>query len=167
MNPICRFDLQDYLKLINDDKQAKQCWDVCHLVSVLQGLVNRDALGLYLDAIQNADDFWWNWMNSEGEWLEGVEVIELSTIDDLLEQFKSFYNGAVIYDPSVPATSNVASTIAGIENLLPIRYDNDPKSLYTQLITSGKIKPVKWLLNEDGTSIFTDADDPKSSKASA
>jgi hypothetical protein len=169
---IYRFDLQKYLQQpIQNENQAKKHWDIIHLVSVLQGLVNRDAPRLYLRAIQPADDFWWNWMSAHGEWLDGTEAIELGTIDELLEKFQSFYHGAVIYDPKVPATSNVASTIAGIENLLPIRYDTESDSLYMKLVGSGKIKPVKWLLNEDGTSIFTaevkDAHSMKSSKANA
>ncbi len=166
MDSICIFDLYEILQQpINDDMQARECWDICHLVSALQGLVNRDKARLYLKAIQPADNFWWDWLKSKGEWLENVKEIEITSIDDLLEQFKGFYNGAVIYDPNVPATSNVASTIAGIENLLPIRYDNAPESLYTKLIKSGKIKPVQWLLNKDGTSIFTDKNDLKSAKA--
>ena len=71
------------------------------------------------------------------------------------------------YDPAVPATSNVASTIAGVENLLPIRYDTDPDSLYTQLVSSGKLPAVRWLLHEDGTSLFTAETDSESAKANA
>jgi len=159
------FNLQDYLQRpINDDKLARECWDMVHLVSVLQGIVNRDTPRLYLRAIQPADDFWWDWMCAD--WLKSREVIDLTTIDELLDQFQSFYNGAVIYDPLVFATSNVASTIAGIENLLPVRYDTDQDSLFMQLIGSGKLKAVRWLLNEDGTSIFT-TENTGSAKANA
>lgn len=167
MGPISRFNLHYFLQPIGDDKQAKQCWDSVHLVSVLQGLVNRDAPRLYLRAIQPADDFWWNWMTAPGEWLDGVDVIEIQTLDMLLGQFRDFYHGAVIYDPNVTATSNIASTIAGIENLLPIRYDTDPDSLYMKLVGSGKIKAIKWLINENGTSIFTNKSDANSAKADA
>ena len=154
--PIYIFNLQSYLqKPINDNKSAKQCWDISHLVSALQGLVNRDEPRLYLRAIQPADDFWWNWMQEDGNWLSGRETVELTTLDKLLDQFKDFFNGAVIYDSSIPATSNIASTISGTENLLPIRYDIDSDSLYSQLIAAKKIKDKIWLLNKDGTSIFT------------
>lgn len=162
---IYRFNLQDYLQRpIKNDKSARECWDMVHLVSVLQGLVNRDVPRLYLRAIQPADDFWWNWMCAD--WLKDREAADLTTIDELLVHFQSFYNGAVIYDPLVPATSNVASTIAGVESLLPVRYDTDPDSLFMQLIRSGKIKAVRWLLNEDGTSMFT-AESTRSAKANA
>ena len=143
---IYRLNLQDYLQRpIKDDKSARECWDMVHLVSVLQGLVNRDTPRLYLRAIQPVDDFWWDWMCAD--WLKSREVIDLTTIDELLDQFQSFYNGAVIYDPLVFATSNVASTIAGIEKLLPVRYDTDQDSLFMQLIDSGRLKAVRWLLN--------------------
>lgn len=155
-SPIYIFDLQPYLqKPMNDIKSAKQCWDISHLVLALQGLVNRDEPRLYLKAIQPADDFWWNWMHEDGNWLNGTETVELKTLDDLLYQFSDFYNGVVIYDPFVPATSNIASTISGVENLLPIRYDINSDSLYSELVMSRKIDDVIWLLNENGTSIFT------------
>ena len=65
-------------------------------------------------------------------------------------------NGAVVYDPKVYATSNVASTVAGVENLLPIRFDPVPDSLYSQLVTGGPKLAVKvWLVNADGSSRFT------------
>ena len=154
--PVYQFDLEPYLQLdVSDPAAAKECWDTTHLVASLQGLVNRDDARLYLRAIQPADDYWWEWMCGDGEWLSGREVVHLKNLDALLEQFGGFYNGAVIYDPAVPATSNVASTIAGVENLLPVRYDPEPGSLYMNWVASGKLHAVLWLLNEDGTSLFT------------
>lgn len=151
-----RFDLRPHLhRDVSDARAARECWDTSHLVSALQGLVNRDAPRLYLRAIQPADDYWWDWMQRDGEWLNGREIVDLENIDALLEQFGNFFNGAVIHDPAVPATSNVASTIAGVENLLPIRYDTEPDSLYTKLVSSGRLQAVCWLLHEDGTSLFT------------
>jgi len=162
---IYRFNLQNYLqKPIDNDKSARECWDIVHLVSVLQGLVNRDMPMLYLRAIQPADDFWWDWMREN--WLKDREVTDLATIDELLDQFQSFHNGVIIYDPKVSATSNVASTIAGVENLLPVRYDTDQESLFMKLVGSGRLKAVRWLLKEDGTSIFT-TESTGSAKANA
>ena len=72
---IYRLNLQDYLQRpIKDDKSARECWDMVHLVSVLQGLVNRDVPRLYLRAIQPVDDFWWDWMCAD--WLKSREVME-------------------------------------------------------------------------------------------
>jgi hypothetical protein len=50
--------------------------------------------------------------------------------------------GVVLYDPTVPATSNVASTIAGVESLLPVAYrpNGGPATVYHQLVTSGVLK---------------------------
>ena len=48
------------------------------------------------------------------------------------------------------------TSVAGIENLVAIRYDETPGSLYDRLVLHGPKLPVKrWLLNPDGTSMFT------------
>ena len=61
----------------------------------------------------------------------------------------------MVYDEKVPATSAIASTIAGVENLLPIRYDLAPGSLYLRLMQGLKIPIRHRLINPDGTSLFT------------
>ena len=64
-------------------------------------------------------------------------------IESLVKIFADEINGVVLWDPDVPATSNVASTAAGAENLLPIPKNPSPDSLYQRLI-SGKINlPVR------------------------
>ena len=61
-----------------------------------------------------------------------------------------------MWDDRVPATSNVASTIAGCDNLLPLRYDPRDGSLYRQLTESEPHLEVKArLLNPDGSRLFT------------
>lgn len=80
----------------------------------------------------------------------------MAGIVETISYYKEKIDGVVIYDPNVPSTSNVASAIAGIENLIAIRYDTDPQSLYGQVVMNGPRLPVKVrLLNEDGTSSFT------------
>jgi hypothetical protein len=49
--------------------------------------------------------------------------------------------GLVVWDPTVPATSNVAATICSVEGYLPVRFDEDADSLYTWLTKKGvKVK---------------------------
>ena len=63
------------------------------------------------------------------------------------------YAGVVVYDSKVASTSNIASSVAGIENLIAVRYDISPNSLYTRLVLQGPKLAVKcWLVNKDGSS---------------
>ena len=94
-------------------------------------------------------------MTERNSWMAGAELVTLKSPEELLRRHKDCYKGAVIYDPAVAATSCVAATVAGAEDLLPVRYDPAPDSLYTRLVLSGTLKPVRWLLNRDGTSMFT------------
>ena len=54
-----------------------------------------------------------------------------------------------------PATSNLASTLAGIEDLLCLRYDTSAGSLYTELVTNGTLVVKRSFVNADGSSMFT------------
>ena len=162
-NPIIIFDLR-YANQIdrNDPAQVTMVWDHCHLAAALQGLVNRDAPRLYLRYVdsqhgdQNVDDYWLDQLSRPGQWLEGRPRVTVPSLVDLVTRFRLVIQGVVVYDPAVAATSNVASTVAGVESLLPIRYDPTPGSLYDQLVVKGPRLPVKvWLVKSDGTSLFT------------
>ena len=137
---------------------ARTEWDTIHLLSALQGLANRKAPRFYLFYCQefgvDTDQFWMNWARQEDPWLRQARFVPLSTVENALKQFRSDYKGLVVYDERVPATSSIASTIAGVENLLPIRYDLTPGSLYLRLMQL-KIPIRRRLINTDGTSLFT------------
>lgn len=160
--PIKLFDLGYTLKIdANNRAQVRRAWDHCHAVAALQGLVNRAGPTLYLRFIesqhggQNIDDFWLTELSRPGQWLHGRPVERIATIADLVREFRSCLRGLVVYDPNVAATSNVASTVAGAEALLPVRYDPQEGSLY-RLLTGELALPVRcWLVHPDGTSLFT------------
>lgn len=162
-NPIALYDLR-YTLRIDTNKQAevRMAWDHCHAVAALQGLANRCAPALYIRFIESqhgrgsVDDYWLAKLSAPAQWLAGRPVAPVADIVDLVERFRDTIDGAVVYDPNVWATSNVASTVAGVENLLPVRYDTSEGSLYRLLVTSGPRLPVKcWLVRPDGVSIFT------------
>jgi hypothetical protein len=161
--PIILYDLQ-YANAIDakDPRQLEMAWDHCHLVSALQGIVNRDAPRLYILSVEsnhrkiNIDQYWLDYLRKPGNWLAERPIRKVEGLVNLVRQFASEINGAVVYDPKVGASSNVASTVAGVENLLPIRFDTRPDSLYSQLVTGGPKLAVKvWLVNADGSSRFT------------
>lgn len=159
--PISLFDLGYTLKF--DPKNpvdVRQAWDHAHAVASLQGIVNRDSPKLYVFFVENEginiDRYWWEKYRKPGKWLNERDTIVYSHIVELVNAYKSDIKGAVVYDPKVAATSNLASAVAGVEDLIAIRYDTDVNSLYSQLVLHGPELPVKvWLLNKDGSSLFT------------
>ncbi|MBN1817449.1 MAG: hypothetical protein JW828_08810 [Sedimentisphaerales bacterium] len=162
--PIYLFDLRYAMRFNADDtSQAKMAWDHCHAVAALQGLVNRDAPRLYLLAIdsqhqrgQSVDQYWLDYLQAEDNWLHNRSTKTIQSVEDLIKTFRPYIQGVVVYDPKVAATSNVASTIAGTDHLLPVRYDTALDSLYSKLVLNGPKLPIKiWLLKPNGTSLFT------------
>ena len=136
--------------------QRRRLWDEMHLAASLQGLVNREAPRLYLRCLREPDDFWWRRVTEQGEWLAGRPVVTIHSLEELLSRFRSHYQGVVVWDERVPATSNLASTIAGCDRLLCVRYDEAPDSLYRKLVHGPHPLEVKVrLLSEDGSPLFT------------
>ncbi len=156
-DPIVLFDLTDLFKLdLNDERQRHRFWDETHLVTALEGLVNRDRPRLFIRCLKEQDDFWWEQMNQPGGWLAGRLIVRVGSLDELLARFRSFYHGAVVWDERVPSTANLASTVAGCDDLLPLRFDAGEDSLFHRLTEAHDAVPVKVrLLREDGSRLFT------------
>lgn len=159
--PIVYIDMRYTLKADYKDSMAViSVWDDLHTISALQGIVNRDKPRLYIEYIEtngrSIDAYWWNRYRSEGEWLYGRDTLRLQSVEEAVRYFQPLLKGVVAYDSNVASTSNVASSVAGVENLLPLRWDASPQSLYQRLI-SGKdaIEVQLWLVNTDGSSLFT------------
>ena len=139
--------------------EAHRAWDTVHLVSSLQGIVNRDAPRLFVRFMPDPDDFWWDYLRSEGQWLAGREVVTLDSWQEAVRRFAPYLRGAVVYDERVWATSNLASTIAGVEDRLCLRYDAAPDSVYAQALALGvpALRDALRLMAEDGGPMFTGA----------
>ncbi|ASS65798.1 MULTISPECIES: GxGYxYP domain-containing protein [unclassified Paenibacillus] len=83
--------------------------DVKLLLATLQGLVNRSEPRIYL--LESKEEGKFAWLNDldvpykvrDNEW-------------SLLDKFKSEVKGIVVYDPGVPDSINVATTLAGIKD---------------------------------------------------
>lgn len=144
---------------LKDSLQVLSLWDDIHAVSTLQGIVNRKAPRLYINYIKTSgieiDTYWWNKYRRKGEWLYGKDTVVYSNVVELVNAYKNFIKGVVVYDSKVASTSNVASAIAGIEDLIALRYDISPNSLYTRLVINGPKLEVKIrLIKENGESMF-------------
>ena len=145
---------------LSTPKGRNVAWDDVHVVSALQGIVNRDAPQLYVFFVDrdqlDIDKYWLNKYRRKGQWLYQKETVTYNTIEDLVSAYAGYIKGVVLYDERVPSTSNVASAIAGAEDLLPIRYDLDSESLYSRLVLGGpRLKVKRRLINEDGSVMFT------------
>ncbi|MGE5609401.1 MAG: hypothetical protein ACM359_09110 [Bacillota bacterium] len=118
-------DLTSLQKLnLKDPLQARRAWDTLHLVASVQGIVNRDSATLFVRFMPHPDDFWLAYLREPGNWLAGRPVIKLDTFQQLLRTFAPKLKGIVLYDEKVAATSNLASTIAGVEDRLCLRYQH-------------------------------------------
>ena len=173
-NPIVYVDMRHTLQgNYADSLQLLSVWDELHAVSTLQGIVNRRQPQLYIEYVENGgrsiDAYWWQMYRKPGEWLSGRDTLRLRTLEEIVRHFAPYINGVVVYDSRVASTSNVASAVAGIENLIAVRYDERPGSLYSRLAKSGPCLPVKvWLLHKDGTPMFTgEGTIPGTSRASS
>lgn len=157
------YDLTPTIELDRGNpEQLRRAWDEAHFVTTIQGIVNQEEPRLYLYFVGGEtgefDHYWLEQLQLPGEWLAETTLEALPDLSALIGQFRQYLRGLVVYDENVPATSNLASTIAGIEHLAAIRYDPGPGSLYwwlTQASDGPKFEPVIWLVNQDGTSLFT------------
>ena len=113
----------------------------------LAGTVGRIDLSSYWKSPYDC----WDEMHA----LSKVSVKTYSTPLDVIKAYKDKVAGVVVYDPAVPSTSDVASSVAGVENLIAIRYNPSPESLYSKVVGGGLLPVKVRLVNEDGSSKFT------------
>lgn len=142
--PLYTFDMQAELERHEGDSVLQ--YDLLKFTAALQGLANRDAPRLWLrflegagqDGTINIDDYWLDHFQ-EG-WLEDTPIVALDSLEALFAEFEEHLTGAVVWDPAVPATSNVAATVCGVEGWLPVRADS---ALYEKVVENGPELPVE------------------------
>lgn len=158
--PIYYYDISELEKFdANDAEQARRFWDTLHLLASVQGIVNRDRETLFLRSRAKPDDFWWNELRWEGSWLADREVITLHSLDELLERFAPQLRGSVVYGEQPHSLSNLASTIAGVESFICVRFDSRETSLYRKLFAKdyGFLNPENTIFlcdPKDGSAVF-------------
>lgn len=139
----------------------RRVWDTLHFISALQGLANRDKSQLYVYLVgpdAKYDRYWLGKLRAPGQWLAGRNLVPEADPLALLTRFRKSVRGAVVWDERIPATSDVASTVAGADGLLPLRFDPAPGSLYWRCVLDprGPRLSVKVrLLRADGGALFT------------
>ena len=99
------------------DNRTPDAYDEAMVVACLQGLINRAHPRLYvLSPADKHPEYWLRALSQEGRWLSGRQPESVADLDGLVALAKDRVKGAVIWDPDVPATVNVATTIAGVED---------------------------------------------------
>ncbi len=92
-------------------------YDEAMAVATLEGLINRDSPAMYvLSTGRERSRYWLDLLRRDGRWLEGRELAAVPDLDALRRLAGAKLKGAVVWDPDVPATANVATTIAGVSD---------------------------------------------------
>ncbi|MEW5956575.1 MAG: GxGYxYP domain-containing protein [Chloroflexota bacterium] len=109
-------------------------YDTLIFLTTLQGIVNRERPRLYLLhdhrrlESPGVDEFWLDRYRQADQpygWLAATDLVELASLAEVLDTFADSVAGVVVWDPAVPATLDVATTIAGVENLAVLRAGSD------------------------------------------
>lgn len=147
------------------------------LVASLQGLINR-AFGMDDDhtvlvnfALDGSDNFWMSEMTSKGIFtqLNSKKKI-VSSMDAFYETFANQlkYCGMVTWDGGVPATSNVAATICGVDGYLPVLKGSSIETKLAEMGVEEKISLFNKFTGKLGTKIpDTEQDSSGSAKNDA
>ena len=99
--------------LAQDGTQAS--YDEAMAVASLQGIINRTSPDLYVLSRKNTrPQFWLDLLATDGRWLQGRERKPKPDLTALVKLAGKRLKGAIIWDPAVPASANVATTLAGV-----------------------------------------------------
>ena len=146
--PLVLFDLEQCVQQLPEQSVLR--YDVVKLVACLQGLVNRERPRLLIRFLNGAghdgqaisiDDYWLNILQQG--WLKDRAIVRITDLDELLARFPEAQNGLVLWDEAVPATSNVAATICGVEGWLPVRAGS---ALCSRIVDGGPKLPCRLSL---------------------
>ncbi|QHT60851.1 hypothetical protein GXP70_13455 [Paenibacillus lycopersici] len=85
--------------------------DVKIMLATLQGIVNREQPRIYL--LESKEEGKFTWLNDLD-----VPYKVRDNYWDIVRTFKNEVKGVIVYDPNVPDSINVATTMAGLENAI-------------------------------------------------
>lgn len=98
-------------------ESTSEAYDEAIAVACLQGIINREGPRLYVVSPTNTRPrYWLRLLSREPEWLTKRTQVSVAGLDGLIQLAGKCLKGAVIWDPEVPATVNVATTIAGVKD---------------------------------------------------
>jgi hypothetical protein len=98
-------------------ESTPQAYDEAVAATTMQGIINRGGPRLYLlSGRDERPQYWLDILSRDGRWMKGRPRKPLAALGDIRALAGSALKGAVIWDPKVPASLNVATTMAGIED---------------------------------------------------
>ena len=101
----------------------KERYDESVATACIQGIMNRESPHtVYVDCNSETSGGL-KTLSEEGRWLEDVEWLELTGFEELLTYSMDYIKAVVLWDPNVPATVNVACTVAGVEDAVAMTED--------------------------------------------
>lgn len=142
-------------------------YDAMKTVVAVQGILNRDQPQIYL-LWEEQDSFWLEYMSRPGKLLCGMEQREISTYAEFLSLFAETIRtcGLVLWDEKIPATMNVATTVCGVEDMIPVRYSEREDSVLSMLVSQTGAKAALSLVGKfTGKGVIPDTDRPSSGSA--
>ncbi|MBR4748263.1 MAG: hypothetical protein IK083_01645 [Abditibacteriota bacterium] len=118
-----------YIYTPEPSASPEEAYDRSLILACLQGLVNRQEPCLYVIPREDpcarhsrirvpSARFWLDVMQSGGRWLSEYERVTLDSLDEVFHLARQLVKGIVVWDPMVPATVNLATTFAGLEDSL-------------------------------------------------
>jgi hypothetical protein len=91
------------------DELTTLSWDMRLTLSCLQGVANRSRPELYL-IHDRYDELWLDWLRQRGD----IDRIEWLSVRQTFDRFLPRVQCMFVTDPSIPATVNVATMLAGV-----------------------------------------------------
>lgn len=119
----------DYMYTFTVPKNASDRYELLITAATVQGVYNPTAeRKLYIiDSAVSAPTNVLNTMTNDERWLSTIDRVNIGgDLERLLEIAQNYIKSVVIWDPQVPATVNVATTVAGVETgivMTPTQYD--------------------------------------------
>lgn len=105
-----------YTYTLKGDNTAKG-YDEAVAVACIQGILNRRVPQLYvLSDLHDRTVYWLDTLSTGDNWLAGRERRAVADLSELVSIAGGRLKGAIIWDPEVPASLNVATTLAGLED---------------------------------------------------
>jgi hypothetical protein len=124
-------------------REAIEDWDDRRLwAASIQGIVNREQPRLFVESSAQ-DAYWLQRMRAPSQPLHDVPLVRVATPEELYARFADELSGLVLWDPAVPATQNVAASVAGADELAVLRHDERPSSLYRRVTGLVPAPPVR------------------------
>ena len=131
-----------YPSLMNEvGSDTRLQYDMVAFISALQGVLNREKPVIYFYYEGQTDLFWYKYLRRQENFLYGYKQVDIKTLDEFFEIFKDEIEacGLCEWDPDVPATFNVATTVCSATDALPVRSGGEMAKMVAEK-TGAKVK---------------------------